>query len=243
MYANIYSKNEEYESLKNTIERGNPDIAIFVEFGEIHEEYLSTYLNNNLANINEYQRIRLAKGIMALTKNTIENIGVNNEELRREYGYFTTIKNQKPYYFYTIHTSSPISNYYFKLRNKQLTEVKQEIASKHQNLKDNIIILGDFNTTPRSAYYKAFEKQFEGNLINITNNKPIKTWDFWEMVKINDKKFWMLPKLRRNLLSYLPVYCHIDQIFISKNVQIWEVKKIHIDGSDHEGFIVEIAAS
>lgn len=240
MYANIYSRNEEYESLKNKIENEDPDIALFVEFWEIHEEYLLTYINENLKNIGEYERIRLAKGTMALTKLKIENIWINNEDLLREYWYFKTVKNKKPYYFYVIHTSSPISNYYFEVRNKQLEHVSKTVKSNHKNLKDNIIVLWDFNTTPWSAYYKSFEKWFNWKLVNITRDRPIITWDLWEMVKINDKRFWIIPEWIRNIISYIPLYCHIDQIFVSKSIKVWDLRKIHIDWSDHYGFVVKI---
>jgi hypothetical protein len=45
-------------------------------------------------------------------------------------------KDNIPYYFYLIHTSSPTSYFDFKKRNQQLNIIKKEFFLEHENSRD-----------------------------------------------------------------------------------------------------------
>ena len=105
-----------------------------------------------------------------------------------------------PYYFYLIHTSSPVSDFDYQKRNQQLITIKKDYYQKHEDYREKdakIVMIGDFNISPWSVFYKRFEKSFP-LLVNITRSQPIFfSWNLAEMLKIH-KDFDFLPEWFRN---------------------------------------------
>jgi endonuclease/exonuclease/phosphatase (EEP) superfamily protein YafD len=65
--------------------------------------------------------------------------------------------NSKNIDFALIHTSAPVSQHFFNMRNQQLSDLSNLMTKYYNTKKDqNIILVGDFNLTPRSHYYKSF---------------------------------------------------------------------------------------
>jgi endonuclease/exonuclease/phosphatase family metal-dependent hydrolase len=62
------------------------------------------------------------------------------------------------------------------MRNKQIQAFFTDFwfhKRKQRNDTDKVIVLGDFNTTPRSPYYQAFADGFSaGTFLNITRILP-----------------------------------------------------------------------
>jgi hypothetical protein len=79
----------------------------------------------------------------------------------------------KKYDFALIHTSAPVSKYFFTMRAEQLENLQELMIEYYKNTyqKTPIVLLGDFNLSPRSWYYKPFnEKMKTIGLHNITTN-------------------------------------------------------------------------
>ena len=53
-----------------------------------------------------------------------------------KYGYFMIEKDNTPYYFYLIHTSSPVSKFDFFKRNQQLNTIKEDFFANHDKERD-----------------------------------------------------------------------------------------------------------
>lgn len=118
----------------------------------------------------------------------------------RKYGYFKLEKDNNPYYFYLIHTSSPVSYFDFQKRNQQLITIKKDFYSQHEESREKdskIVMIGDFNVSPWSIFYKRFSITFP-MLENITRSQSIFfSWSLSEMLKIHND-FDFLPEWFRN---------------------------------------------
>lgn len=103
-----------------------------------------------------------------------------------------------------------------------------------------IIMVGDLNISPWSAYYHDFTKGLSGNLENATQYFPLLfTWSLGNMLKIH-QDFEFLPTWLKQSLAYLPLWSHIDHLFISPQVKLKYLKRIQFPGSDHSGFVFDI---
>ena len=102
-------------------------------------------------------------------------------------------------------------------------------------------MIGDFNISPWSNYYKDFARSLSGELQNSTRNFPfLFTWSLSEMLKVHHD-FEFLPLWLRIGAGKFPLLrSHIDHLFISPNVKIQNLKSIQIPGSDHRGFVFDI---
>lgn len=162
LFGNIYKGNTEYESLKNLINQEQPDVVLFVEFSDQHKEAFESFLKQDYPYINRTTRSRIMVGSVVFSKYPIENLADDFPQGSRRYGYFLVKKDNTPYYFYEIHTSSPTSKESFYNRNLQLQKLSKEITETHAPSREqeaSVIMLGDFNITPRSPYYQNFIQQ------------------------------------------------------------------------------------
>jgi len=199
----------------------DPDVLMFVEFAPQHSQYLKTFLQTHYPYTNSTTRSKAFIGSTVFSKQKIENRADDFQQGMRRYGYFSLPFGGEEYYFYLVHTSSPDSYAHFLMRNQQLASfdrdfVLHETARPH----DRIIVAGDFNITPWSAYYRDMQEVFSGKLVNLTQQFPLLfTW-----------RRFVVPVLR----------AHIDHIWVSPDVLITRLESIAIPGSDHRGFLFEI---
>ncbi|MEI8092554.1 MAG: hypothetical protein WCG98_10845, partial [bacterium] len=60
------------------------------------------------------------------------------------------------------------------MRNEQLKTFDQDFAMHEKTRsQDKVIVVGDFNLTPRSAYYSDMKQVFSGKLSNATQQFPV----------------------------------------------------------------------
>lgn len=224
LYANIYKDNTDYSGIEITIEKENPDLILFVEFSENHYNHLKEFLQKNYPYINNTSRSKKFIGSMVFSKYKIENWADDFPQGRRRYAYFSLQPKQWPeQYFYLVHTSSPDSYEHFDIRNKQLINFINDFQS-HQKWyrasEDKVYVIGDFNLSPRSSYYKTFEKGLGSWFVNASRLFPIA----------------FTRKLRA-----LPIFwAHIDHIWTNDSDTIQNIKIIDIPGSDHKGYTFTI---
>ncbi len=78
---------------------------------------------------------------MVFSKLPIENLSENVDQGKWRYTYFRTKYNKNDYYFYLIHTSSPVSYDFFKMRNNQFDILTKDFIKHDQNQNDKVMIL------------------------------------------------------------------------------------------------------
>lgn len=222
LYANIKETNNNYSGIIKTIEKYQPDVVMFVEFADHHDKNLKKYLWNNYQYINRTTWSQKFVWSMVFSKYPVRSLSENYKQWMRRYGYFGLHKEWKVYYFYLVHTSSPSSWKYFHMRNDQLDLFTQDFVSHHKEDRKNgnIIAVWDFNISPWSYYYDKFLNWLSGNIKNYTaNNVLFLTWNF----------------------KYLPIFwSHIDHIFYDGDVQIYNLKTVYINWSDHRWLLFNI---
>ena len=140
----------------------------------------------------------------------------------RRYGYFSVSFGDKNYYFYLVHTSSPDSSAHFVMRNEQLKTFDQDFALHEQTRPDDkVIVVGDFNLTPWSAYYTDMTNVFSGKLVDVSKQFPI--------------------LFTRSLFEFPLVKAHIDHLWLSSGVQLDGLQSIGMPGSDHKAYLFDIS--
>lgn len=160
LYANIHKNNTDYTGIKETIKTANPDMILFVEFSENHYNHLKDFLQKDYPYINSTTRSQKFIGSMVFSKYKIENRADDFPQGRRRYAYFSIKPGDQKYYIYLVHTSSPDSYEHFIMRNNQLITFTQDFqihAQKHRQENDKVIVIGDFNVSPRSLFYQNFQ--------------------------------------------------------------------------------------
>ena len=139
----------------------------------------------------------------------------------RRYGYFSVSFGDKDYYFYLVHTSSPDSYAHFVMRNDQLQTFDQDFALHEKTRPDDkVIVVGDFNLTPWSVYYKDMSQVFSGKLTDVTKQFPV--------------------LFTRSLFEFPLVKAHIDHLRISSGVYLDGLQSIGMPGSDHRAYVFEL---
>ena len=220
LYSNILYTNDDYEGLQQMIKDRNPDMVFMVEFTDDHNENLQEILKIEYPYSARTTWSKKYFGGVVFSKRPVKNLTHAVDQWAWRYSYFNTEYNGDNYYIYLVHTSSPITQRYFDMRNKQLGILSQDFA-EHQvdrSENDKILMMWDFNVSPWSKYYKDFANMMTW-LDNTTNKfSAMFTWN----------------------ISFLPfVQSHIDHIFVSENVIIWNIEKVNTPWSDHRGFFIE----
>ena len=223
LYANIHKNNDDYLWIKNIIEKQNPDLIMFVEFGENHYNNLKDFLQKRYPYINSTTWSKKFIGSMVFSKYPIENRADDFPQWNRRYAYFQLKLDTKDYYIYLVHTSSPDSYSHYLMRNEQLKVFLDNFElhqNKHRDNHDNVMIVWDFNVSPWSAFYKNFQNWLWSGFINLTRKSPfLFSWYLFE-----------LPIL----------WSHIDHVWANFDVRNLYLKSIKIDGSDHRGLLIKL---
>lgn len=229
LYSNIYKDNHNYEDIISHIEQEKADILLFVEFETHHRQQLTPLLRTHYPYI-----LKGGNSSLVASKYPLEQLETWLEEERWNYQYFRMQTDQDSYLFYLIHTSSPTKPSYFLNRNAQLMRIANDFQQQHWYLnqtsapkQEKIIMLGDFNVSPWSKFYKAFEQKLDGKLINSTRAFPMfMSWDLAKLLDIAD--IATLPSLLKS---------HIDHSFVSPWLKVSQLRPVQFSGSDHTGLV------
>ena len=133
LFSNLYKDNPNIEQIKEKILTENPDIVMFVEFSNAHKQALESFFDEHYPYMNMTTWSKILVGSVVFSKYPINNLADDFEQGSWRYGYFQVEKEGVPYYFYEMHTSSPVSKYFFEKRNQQLQQVKTEFLDFHSN--------------------------------------------------------------------------------------------------------------
>jgi endonuclease/exonuclease/phosphatase (EEP) superfamily protein YafD len=220
LYSNILYKNQNHTGLVDWINNYDADIVLMVEFTDDHYQNMKDVLQEIYPYSARTSWSKKYFGNVVFSKYPINNLSKEIDQWTWRYTYFSTEHNKQNYYFYLIHTSSPVTYGFFEMRNNQFDILTQDFKSHMDNKidTDKIMIIGDFNVSPWSYYYKNIEKSFVG-LKNMTKN------------------FTILFTWRLKLLSF--VTSHIDHIFINENSDVSDIIRLKTPNSDHRWFFIE----
>jgi len=220
LFANMYKDNVNYTGLVDVVEDNNPDIVLFVEFAEHHDENIRSFLTERYPYVNRTTRSALYIGSMVFSRYPVEQFDLAFERGQRRYGY-VRVESPNPYYLYLVHTSAPVSPLFYRMRNDQLLNFAADMHEQDSTREEwiPVIVMWDFNVTPWSPLYSSFHDILGNEYINIT--------------RYADVLFsWSL-----HWFSFLQA--HIDHIWM-KWVFPSSFKKLTIPGSDHDGYIFTV---
>ena len=218
LYSNILYKTKNYDELKQWVSDNESDMVLMVEYTDDFNENMWWVLNEKYPYSSRVEYSDKYYWNVVFSKYPIKNLTEEMERWKWRYSYFSVNYSGVIYYIYLVHTAAPVSLKHFRMRNNQIQELIWDFAGKTYWKNDKILIIWDFNLSPRSYYYT----NLENGLIwmkNMTKNfARLFTWSFhW---------FWILSS-------------HIDQIFINENASVDDVIQVKTPWSDHKWFFIK----
>ena len=213
LLSNVLKNNNDHGSLVSLIQNESPDIIVVMEINKnwvnalnlLKNEYTYSKLVPREDNfgIGVYSKLPIIVGsVTYFGSSGVPSIVLSLEAAK---GTLTLI---------ATHPVPPISDDYFKLRNKQLSHVAQEA----EKLSGPLILAGDLNTTMWSSHYSQLETN--GKLRNVRRGFGVNaTWP--------------------SGLGILGI--PIDHVLISDQIQVVDLKVGASVGSDHLPLIVELS--
>jgi len=218
LLSNVLSSNHRYDLLLNQIEVQQPDLIIVLELNPLWANALKTieeqYPHNKIIPRNDNFGIALYSKhplhdiqVLDFAQNSIPSISANYQ-----------IEQNKRLQIIATHPLPPMNA---SLAEQQIVHL-QKLAAYINILKQDgtqILLAGDFNSTPWSPLYKNLIKQ-----TTLTNTRQgFGIYSSWPT------------KLKSPLLQ-IP----LDHIFISKNIHTRTIKTLQPMGSDHLPVYVEL---
>ncbi|HOG15665.1 MAG TPA: endonuclease/exonuclease/phosphatase family protein [Candidatus Absconditabacterales bacterium] len=220
LYSNILYKNHNYTGILDWINKYDADVVLMVEFADEHYQNMKENLYDKYPYSARTSWSQKYFGNVVFSKYPIDNLTDNVDQGTWRYSHFNLKQDDKNYYFYLVHTSSPAAYKFFTMRNKQFNILMNDFE-KHdleQSQNNHVMVLGDFNVSPWSIYYKKLEAVMSG-FKNMTKNfRILFTW------RIKSLPF---------------IISHIDHIFIDDDSVVSNITKLNTPGSDHRGFFIE----
>lgn len=219
LFSNVWETNQNPQPILKLVRSEAPDIAVFVEVNARWRKQLDSlqdifpYSRDNKRGEVIYSKIDL-KGTKLLEEDPsfVRTIILRDLQLQG-----------KPFTLVATHPSSPANPGEFAKRNKHL----ENLGLYLEKSPDDLIVVGDFNATPWSPYYRKFVNR--SRLVNAQESLGLHpTWATLEVRK--------LPRWSQPLLS-VP----IDHIFTrAPNIHAASFRTGSNIGSDHLPIIAEI---
>jgi endonuclease/exonuclease/phosphatase (EEP) superfamily protein YafD len=146
---NINTQNNQYNEIINTVRENRPDVAVFIEVTSVAGQTLKTGLKQILP----YSFRSPGGGIAMLSRLPISDARGDNFNGKGNHNLIATLEvNKQPIKIIGIHPLVPVKLRNFHQRNLQLAALSDYIQGVNQPL----IVVGDFNITPWSPYYRRF---------------------------------------------------------------------------------------
>ncbi len=222
LYSNIWYKVKNYDRLLDWIWKYNADVILMVEFTEDFDDAMGEKLKQEYPYTAHMSFADKYYGNVIFSKYPVKNLSdeIEVENSKWRYSYFLVDNWIENYYIYLVHTAAPVSLDHYKMRNNQLHQLLDDFSIHQQNRNgnDRVMIIWDFNLSPRSYYYKNLEK----NLL-------------W----VNDltKRFTVLTT--RSYKKSQIIASHIDHVFVDNNSKIDDLHVMNTNGSDHRWIFIK----
>lgn len=206
MSSNVLRSNPTPGSVKTVVEAEKPDLLLLVESTVDYSEGFPDYP------FFHQTEERSAMGMAMLSKEpaTFETIYLAGRPAIHASVSIKGIKTE----IIGIHPPPPVSAAYAAERNAALNELDLYM----EEIKNPVIVLGDFNITPWSPYYKEFMERTP--LKDARLHFGLK--NSWQTLR------WWTPKIP------------IDHILVDPSFYVTRFKTANVPGSDHRAVIAEL---
>lgn len=215
-YANIFYQNYNFFAIQQEIQALDPDIVALVEYSDEHT-VLNSFFKERYPYVNATSRSNIHAGNVIFSKYPVENLMDKYpiEVGKWRYNYLK-INANIPLYFYLVHTSAPVSFENFNMRNDQLQRLSQDFLTQAADRKaeDNVLMVGDFNVSPRSTYYTQFTQSLSPWVHNAFTGRS--------------------PAFTRCMEKWNKICSHIDHLFLSEELELTNLETRKLNGSDHK---------
>lgn len=154
LVSNVNTQNRDYEAVLTFAQQANPDLALFMEVDNRWIEQLNVLqsalpYSSGEANDNNF-------GIVMYSRQPLQTIELIDFARDSSTSVTATATiNDQPLTLVGTHPLPPVRPSIFHSRNRQLDRLGQYL----QTVSGAKIVLGDFNITMWSPYYKRFERQ------------------------------------------------------------------------------------
>jgi endonuclease/exonuclease/phosphatase (EEP) superfamily protein YafD len=219
LFANVWETNRNHQPILTLVRSEAPDIAIFAEVNARWRQQLDSltdifpYSIDNKRGEVVYSKINLAgTEIVAEDPNFIRTLILRNLQLQGQ-----------PVTLIATHPSSPANPDEFAKRNQHLASLGLYLEKSA----DDLIVVGDFNATPWSPYYRRFVDR--SRLVNAREGFGL--YPTWTTLGVRKFHSWLQP------FFSVP----IDHIFTrSPKIHATSFHTGNNIGSDHLPIVAEI---
>jgi endonuclease/exonuclease/phosphatase (EEP) superfamily protein YafD len=212
-HANMLYNVKNTEAVIAQVQKENPDVLVLQEVTKEEWEDLKT-----LTQICPHYKSIFARhgdGIILFSRFSFEQIEILDFNLPSRWGFFAEFNiNGAKVSLVTIHPPTPLYEPHFNLRNAQLAHAAKLVREK----KSNKILIGDFNLTPFSPYYRDLLR--DSGLRDVRQGKGLlTTWP-----------------------AHLPPFLRIaiDHCLVSDEINVKAIRLGNRVDSDHLPLIVEL---
>ncbi len=211
LHSNVLTSNRRYSEVISLVKAEQPDIAVFVEVSTVWAKELAVLSEIFPYSSNQQESERFGSAIyskLPLNNPSVKPFSKHRKSLLADVQFQGKIIS-----LILAHPTVPIKQQSFIDRNQQLAAIGEYAAQ----VKNPLIVVGDFNTTMWSPFYKNMVKT--GNLRNARSGFGIlPTWPTF------------MP------LAYIP----IDHFLVSKEIGVLKIRTGRNIGSDHLPLITDL---
>ncbi|MEG3895651.1 MULTISPECIES: endonuclease/exonuclease/phosphatase family protein [unclassified Microcoleus] len=211
LHSNVLTNNRRYSEVISLVKAEQPDIAVFVEVSTVWAKELAVLSEIFPYSCQQQESDRFGSAIYS--KLPLENASVKAFSSQRK-SLLADVKFQgKVISMILVHPTVPVKQHSFIDRNQQLAAIGEYAAQ----VKNPLVVVGDFNTTMWSPFYKNMVKT--GKLRNARSGRGIlPTWP-----------------------TFMPLlYIPIDHFLVSKEIGVLKIHTGRNVGSDHLPLITDL---
>lgn len=213
LHANMLYTVNNTDAVIAEVQKENPDIFVLQEVTE--EEWQDLKALTKICPHYKSIFARHGDGIILFSRFPFEQIEVLDFNLPSRWGFFAEFNiNGAKVSLVTIHPPTPLYESHFALRNTQFAHAAKLLRGKEGNK----ILIGDFNLTPFSPYYRDLLRDSE--LRDARQGKGLLT----------------------SWVAYMPPFLRItiDHCFVCDRINVSDIRLGNRVDSDHLPLIVEL---
>ncbi|MBD2020149.1 endonuclease/exonuclease/phosphatase family protein [Leptolyngbya sp. FACHB-36] len=217
LVANVNGNNDRYAPTIQMVRDEKPDVALFIE---MNPDWVNE-LNAGLSDLLPYRLPGQSGGLLLMSRQPLSQVQVN-PPLDASLPTLLQIGG-KPVQFIGTHPIVPVRRTLFHRRNQQLDKLSRYVKT----LDAPTIVIGDFNLTPWSPYYRRFIQQTR--LHNASLGFGVLPTYPSPSTLVKTPK-WLIPLVR------IP----IDHCLVSKQVRVSTLRTISHGNADHAAVVAEL---
>ena len=226
--ANILYRNQRIPELLEQIKQIDADVLV------VYED--NAAIGAQLVELNKIYEFQVGVPIQeqAFSTQIYSKYPITNFESYLDFPPNSVVKvnmlvDSEIYSIIAAHPIAPMRPELIKEREKGLMRISKLVESEIQNSFNKIIVVGDLNTSPWSYYYKQLVNEMRYLIPLRPGNEPI---EFMQNITTANGhvvtwRFILTPFMQT----------HIDHIFVSNTVEVFDLELVNTIGSDHKGWV------